>query len=63
MKNTPDMTEEQANKIMDTITFFGSYGFNKSHATAYGMIAYFSMYRSEERRVGKECRSRWSQYH
>ena len=20
-------------------------------------------YRSEERRVGKECRSRWSQYH
>ena len=22
-----------------------------------------SMYRSEERRVGKECRSRWSPYH
>ena len=21
------------------------------------------LYRSEERRVGKECRSRWSQYH
>ena len=21
------------------------------------------MYRSEERRVGKECRSRWSPYH
>jgi len=30
MKNTPDMTEAQANKIMDTITFFGSYGFNKT---------------------------------
>src|SRR5438093_8652228 len=23
----------------------------------------FGVYRSEERRVGKECRSRWSQYH
>src|ERR1035438_8926181 len=23
----------------------------------------YSMYRSEERRVGKECRSRWSPYH
>ena len=22
-----------------------------------------SLYRSEERRVGKECRSRWSPYH
>ena len=25
--------------------------------------AYKLMYRSEERRVGKECRSRWSPYH
>lgn len=33
-----------ANKIMDAITFFGSYGFNKSHATEYGMIAYWSMW-------------------
>ena len=24
---------------------------------------YFNDYRSEERRVGKECRSRWSPYH
>src|SRR5436189_5900974 len=23
----------------------------------------FTFYRSEERRVGKECRSRWSRYH
>ena len=23
----------------------------------------FGLYRSEERRVGKECRSRWSPYH
>jgi len=43
MKRT-GMTEAQASKIMDAITFFGSYGFNKSHATAYGMIAYWCMY-------------------
>ena len=26
-------------------------------------ISQTGMYRSEERRVGKECRSRWSPYH
>src|ERR1039457_3311178 len=26
-------------------------------------VALYSIYRSEERRVGKECRSRWSPYH
>ena len=29
--------------------------------TGNGLISHFS--RSEERRVGKECRSRWSPYH
>ena len=24
---------------------------------------FWAMFRSEERRVGKECRSRWSPYH
>src|SRR5260370_41440912 len=32
----------------------------KNFAPDYGKI---STYRSEERRVGKECRSRWSPYH
>ena len=27
------------------------------------VLAEFESYRSEERRVGKECRSRWSPYH
>ena len=27
------------------------------------LIAFYQRYRSEERRVGKECRSRWSPYH
>lgn len=36
--------EKTANKIMDAITFFGSYGFNKSHATEYGLIGYWTMW-------------------
>ena len=28
-----------------------------------GDLSKFKRYRSEERRVGKECRSRWSPYH
>jgi DNA polymerase III alpha subunit len=44
MKTTPGMTREIAAKLMDAITFFGSYGFNKSHATAYGIIAYWGMW-------------------
>jgi DNA polymerase-3 subunit alpha len=44
VKTTPGMSEAVAAKIMDAITFFGSYGFNKSHATSYGMIAYWCMY-------------------
>ena len=27
------------------------------------IISYAALQRSEERRVGKECRSRWSPYH
>ena len=27
------------------------------------MVSFVSILRSEERRVGKECRSRWSPYH
>src|SRR3712207_4088458 len=34
-----------------------------SEALASGRADLASMYRSEERRVGKECRSRWSPYH
>ena len=30
---------------------------------AYGVMDIFGLCRSEERRVGKECRSRWSPYH
>ena len=31
--------------------------------TVIGIVLSAAMIRSEERRVGKECRSRWSPYH
>ena len=32
-------------------------------AAKYGGGIFLLVYRAEERRVGKECRSRWSPYH
>lgn len=43
-KKHSGIDEKTAGKIMDAITFFGSYGFNKSHATEYGMIAYWCLH-------------------
>ena len=39
----------------------GQYGILANHCNA--VIAVIPGVRSEERRVGKECRSRWSPYH
>ena len=36
--------------------------FKAHYAEKYGIIT-LGLFRSEERRVGKECRSRWSPYH
>lgn len=36
--------QELAEKIISDITFFGSYGFNKSHSAAYGIISYWQMW-------------------
>src|SRR2546426_5363567 len=38
----------------------GSAGF---HGTVVDLMRHHHEHRSEERRVGKECRSRWSPYH
>ena len=43
----------------DFVTVIGGNGAGKS--TMLNLIA--GVFRSEERRVGKECRSRWSPYH
>ena len=38
-------------------------GLSREHATRYPQQFSGGQRRSEERRVGKECRSRWSPYH
>ena len=54
--------KKKLNELLDILPdfctqYFDSLEFNKQPRTK---IAYA---RSEERRVGKECRSRWSPYH
>ena len=44
-----------------TLTWFVEY--SDTNYPAEHMLLYFWDHRSEERRVGKECRSRWSPYH
>src|SRR5687767_12403626 len=46
----------------ETHNWAGSIGANVA-ATAFQFIGLAAYLRSEERRVGKECRSRWSPYH
>ena len=48
--------------ISITTGLFANYGFGLAHLGA-AMIWLWPVVRSEERRVGKECRSRWSPYH
>ena len=55
---------------MSSIIIYGShYGTTKQYAeelsrrTNIEAVSFKDIKRSEERRVGKECRSRWSPYH
>jgi DNA polymerase-3 subunit alpha len=38
------VNEETAREIFDLITFFGGYGFNKSHSAAYALLGYQTAY-------------------
>ena len=38
------LTEKEARTIWDNMQTFGSYGFNKSHAVAYGLLSYWCLY-------------------
>jgi DNA polymerase-3 subunit alpha len=38
------VSEETAKEIFDLITFFGGYGFNKSHSAAYAYVSYQTAY-------------------
>ena len=56
----PVFTIEQViQQLTRTHTAWNGVGSNPLPIAGPGMITY----RSEERRVGKECRSRWSPYH
>ena len=39
-----DISEKKAAKIFELIEYFAGYGFNKSHSTAYGLLAYQTAY-------------------
>ena len=49
--------------LFDDFFDFPFYDDTKAEKKLYGHHAANLMKRSEERRVGKECRSRWSPYH
>ena len=49
---TTPLEGEEQKLILDYIKTYGKKAYNRK-----------SLARSEERRVGKECRSRWSPYH
>ncbi|HEV3237578.1 MAG TPA: DNA polymerase III subunit alpha, partial [Gemmataceae bacterium] len=38
------VSEDQARSIFDLITYFGGYGFNKSHSAAYALVSYQTAY-------------------
>ncbi len=43
-KRLGTMAEEEAAAVFDKMVFFGSYGFNKSHAVAYTKIGFWTMW-------------------
>ena len=49
--------------LLFVMTVFVMGCFSVSAATKTGFVTQKGKTRSEERRVGKECRSRWSPYH
>ena len=60
--------QECLNRINETIPKAGNIASYIQRNSQYPIyqntdIVYFDEARSEERRVGKECRSRWSPYH
>ena len=50
-------------KAKSEITKIFTKGINKYNDLSIAIYKYEASFRSEERRVGKECRSRWSPYH
>src|SRR3712207_7855581 len=49
--------------LLETWPRLGRAGLLVTHDVEEALLLADEVYRSEERRVGKECRSRWSPYH
>ena len=60
--STGDKFTVPYNIVIDHCSTNALIGKNVDLAAEYDLII-MGAYRSEERRVGKECRSRWSPYH
>ena len=72
LKNLTNMTEAQNRQLMQPVRAVPMQAYMKHRFTYFGIgkpqlarlcHPFFKLCRSEERRVGKECRSRWSPYH
>ena len=59
----PVQSEEQAVSYINEVKKKYWDARHNCYAYVLGEDAGFQRFRSEERRVGKECRSRWSPYH
>src|SRR5256885_5617638 len=61
LKRNPELSEGDATRISQMIAIAAVRYFMIKFSR--GKVIAFDLERSEERRVGKECRSRWSPYH
>ena len=59
---TNDMQKKAVFRINGAVLIVAGAGSGKTTVLC-NRIANMLLFRSEERRVGKECRSRWSPYH
>ena len=59
------ITDEKVANMQASVTTWAICFFEvlKENTAGYACLQTFQQLRSEERRVGKECRSRWSPYH
>lgn len=48
-RKTPDMGRDAAERLFDSIVKFGRYGFNRSHAVCYSLLAYWMMWLKKHR--------------
>ena len=63
MANKEKSIEKKPLKITETILRDAHQSLIATRMTTEQMLPIVDKMRSEERRVGKECRSRWSPYH